>query len=1523
MNDRTRGPGVGWLSRLVRGLGQGAAVLVGLVLLGAAGGLVLASQTATGRRAATAFLERTLRGAVDGRVEVGRMTGGNLVTRAVLERVSIADTGGRPFLELRDVRVEYNPVGFLTGDIHLRRMRAGRLELALVQDRDGSWNFDRIFGGGAEEPAADTAASDGEDGLRLRVTDAVVDGGRIAVRTPWTGSVGNGPSRGGGADEEGPIWRIEEGPAGPRRLIELEDVRGSLPYLRLAAPDRPMRIEADGVRARVLAVTQPLEVERLDATAVFGDTVRVELPAVRTGRSGLSGSGWVAPEDPPRFRFELDADPMAFADLQWLPVPVPSTGGGDGRLVLRTAEDPEVTAVDVREGVFRSGASRAEGGFTLLLEETPRFEDVALQLRPLELGLYRRLTGAEEGPDGTVEGRIAGAGPVDLFRIDASLRLRRPPGGDRGGDDGPPPERPDSVPAVAGPSSVELDGGIGLTGEPRALRGLDVRLASFEPVWTRLLGFDTRQRGRVDGELALDRTPAGRVAFTADLRHRMAGADSSHVSGEGSFRPGDTTRVDLGLRAEPLSLSVLDPWFPTLEMVGTVAGQGSLSGTFSALEASADLRTPRGRLRFDGSFDLAARRKAYDARLTAREIQLQQWIRGGPQTRLDVTGRVRGQGTDPDSLEATFDLEVLPSRFHGARVDSSLLRFTVRQGRASVDTFVVRSDVGTLRGRGGFGLGSGRSGSLFLDLEAPDLSSWNRWVVPGRLAVADTTARDLFAAFPEAEGEAEAGEEPAEGAAPDTLAGAISVRGVVDGNVASFGFGGSVSGRRVRWGEAAADSLRVAVSTASVRSLDSLVVEGRGREVGWGSHRADSASFRLVRTGEDRGRLTVDARREGRGALGGRADVLWSADRKEARLDSLALSTGSQRLGLAEPATLAYGDSGLVVRGLELVGRERGRLRIDGTVPGRGEVRLDLAARELDLAGLADLVRPGSPLVGTLGGTARLRGTAAAPVLEADLRAEGAGWDGLAHDSLTVSLAYRDRRVDGRVALRDGGRSLVRVEGGVRADLALRGVDDRLPEDPLDLTVTADSLPLALALLPTESLREVEGEMVGRVRVRGSPGSPRLDGELDVRDGSALVLPLGVRLREVGGRIGFEGSEARLDSLSMASDRGGRASVSGTVGLAEPSDPSFGLDLRAHELRAIDRRRASLTVDGRGRLGGSYRRAELTGRFRMSDGTIRVQEFMQQGQAVDLTDPELQALVDTAALAEQRILARVQDPFLQNLRTDVEVTLGPDLWLRSPELSVEVAGQLDVRMDRARDDVTVFGAARLVRGSYRFSGARGVISRQLRITGGRIEFVGTPGGNPNLDITAAHQVRTDEGTIRVEARITGTMLEPSLELNSDPPLSESDQVCVLLLNSPCGAPGAGELARSQLLGRLGAELSTVLASEVGFDYLELRGGGRRDARDEGGDGPAADEGSFLSQTEVEAGWYLSPEVFLTVTYPVGNRFPAGSLDWRFSEGWSLELLSELRYGRGLRTGAASNIERERTWGLFLFREWSF
>ena len=1484
------------VARLAKGAGQTATAVLGILLLAAASGVLLLTQTATGRQAAASFLEGTLADAVTGTVQVGPITGGNLLTRAELDRFRIAGPDGETFLELRGVRLTYSPLGLLRGRYHLRRLRAASMELRLVQARDDGWNFDRIFQGDEAEP--DTADGDGPS---LWVTDAVLADGRVVVRTPWTPEAATAAAadslvRAALAGEA--IWRYERAGEGIERVVTLEGLRGRFPLLRILDPSRPMHLEFEDVRAGARVVTRDLAVERFDGEATFADSVRIGVERLRTPNSSLAGEGWVLAEDPPRYRFDLEAERLGFEDLAWLPVPVPDAGGGPADLVVRTTADPEVLAVDVRNARVRSGASRATGGLSVYLEEPPVLSEVDLDLQPLELSLVAELIGRDTMPVGLVRGRVRGAGPIDLFDVDADVTLRRADG--------------------AGPaSSLTVEGGIGLVGDPRRMRGLRLAYRDFELHWTRVVGIDTRQPGRITGQATLDRASAGRIGFMADLRHGGPDLATSRIVASGSFAPGDPPSVALNLRADPLALSVVDPYFPALDLVGSVRGPASLSGSLSNLTARADLATPRGQIGFDGSFDLAAARKAYDAELTARGIQLRQWLREGPDTRLDVRGRVRGEGTDPATLDASFDLELLPSTFAGARIDSSLLRFSVDEGLARIDTFAIRSDVGTVRGRGGFGLAADRSASLFLDLDVPELAAANRWVVPGRSPTpSDTTARDLFANFP-----VEGSEEGA--SLPDTLAGTLAARGVLYGNVESFGAGGRLDVRRAHYGALGADSLRVTLQAPDARSLDSVVVAGTGWGVERDPLRADSATFRVARREGGRSDVRFRAVRGDEAAVTARGEVLWSEAEKSATLAELALAMGEQRLTLERSARLEYGEEGLLVRELALRGAEGdAHLRVDGRVPRSGEVDLRAAADGLSLGALRRFLAVEAPFAGELEGRLRVTGTASEPRMGGSVAVVEPSFGGRAFGRLSAELDYADRVLRAEGALEAGGTTLARLSGRLRANLAPWADGPRLEDRPIDATVTADSLPLAVPLLAVASLREATGVLTGRVRMRGEPGAFSLDGELRVARGGATVPALGIRLTRMHGRATLEGTEVRVDTFRLASAAGGTADVAGSIDLAEPTDPGLALEIAARNLRGIDTRRYSLAVNGSGRLGGSYRRPDLTGRFRLSDGTVRVREFLSGAEVVDLTDPAITGLVDTTVLAERRVLERARNPFLQNLRAEVDLRLGPDLWLRSPDLNVEIAGDVDLRMDRAQGNVRLFGDVRLVRGTYTWTGARGLVSRRLRIEEGRIEFVGTPGVNPNVEITALHRIRTGRiGTLEVRARVSGTMLDPQLALSSRPPMPESDQVCVLLLNSPCAAPAAGALARDQLLGRIGAELSSALATEVGADYLEVRSAGGRGALT--GDEDEGPERSLFSEAEVEAGWYLSPEVFLTVTYPFGRPFPEGSLDWRFTDQWTLELLTELRFEQGFRSSASSNLERDRTWGLFLFREWSF
>jgi hypothetical protein len=929
----------------------------GLLSLGIAASLFGLTQTRPGRDLVFSYLEGALRNAIRGDVEIGSVLRGNLLTRVVLERFVISGADGTPFVALDTVRLEYDPLSLVRGQLRFRSMDATRAEIVLRELPDGTWNFGRIFGDTAVTPAdepsqtadsvaagdaagEDTASADDlteevSDGLRLIFTDAEVRGGRLEIRRPWSeGLEGRARTTALRAARSGEtIWRLERvglesEEESYEQVFAIDSLRGTFPLIRILDAQRPLRVEMRGLRGQLGAVRQPLDVGRYDGSVTFGDTIRVEFDRLDLGSSALQGAGWVEPGSPLTYQFELAAGPVGFADLQWLPIPVPGEGGGPMGITLRSRDD--VMVVDIRDGVITSGDTRVSGGFTLALESTPRFESLALDLTPLRLQWLDRLLGRPELVDGYVRGGLTGSGRIDALLIDANVELS-------------------DVNGSVTPSGLRAVGGVALV-EPYPLRELGLEFVAFEPHWAEYLSLGTGLPGRIDGTATLDRRAGGALGFRGEISHVGEGGDVSSLSGGGGLDLQTGSAINVSVITDPLALSMLRPFLPDANLVGAVRGPIRASGALNDLQASVDLETPRGQLRFNGRFDVTADDPTYDAEIVADGVELDQWIETAPASKLAVRGRVVGQGVDPETLAASFDLEILPSVFEQARIDTSLVRFTVANALAVIDTFAIRSDVGRVQGRGEFGLSEEASGELVLEAMVPDLTQWNRWIldeIPG--AAAQEGVEDLFADLAVAVTAEE--NAPIEG-----LAGSFEATGVASGNVRDFSVQAAVTAIDARYEGLGATTLEVRVEVADPLVRDSLTLDLIGAGVDLFGHAVDSLSVQFQRQGPGPAALTVDARRDSTLRLSSSGRIERTEDRFALGFDRLRVLVGSGESVLQEPTRVAYGDAGLSVDRLQLTG-SLGGLAAHGLIPvnepGRMEVRLD----DLDLVQLAERSR--------------------------------------------------------------------------------------------------------------------------------------------------------------------------------------------------------------------------------------------------------------------------------------------------------------------------------------------------------------------------------------------------------------------------------------------------------------------------------------------------------------------------------------------------------------------------------------
>jgi hypothetical protein len=319
--------------------------------------------------------------------------------------------------------------------------------------------------------------------------------------------------------------------------------------------------------------------------------------------------------------------------------------------------------------------------------------------------------------------------------------------------------------------------------------------------------------------------------------------------------------------------------------------------------------------------------------------------------------------------------------------------------------------------------------------------------------------------------------------------------------------------------------------------------------------------------------------------------------------------------------------------------------------------------------------------------------------------------------------------------------------------------------------------------------------------------------------------------------------------------------------------PIFDLTFRARRFRAIDDRRF-LTLDASGTvvLTGPAWQPHLTGRVTADEGTLHFADLITK-RIVDLENPGDSGLIDLNLVRQERLGANFQNRFLDSLTIDtLRLQMGESFWLRSSEANIQLDGSLTIEKHRAQ--YRYDGTLNAVRGNYALR-IGGFVTKDFTVERGTVRYFGTPDLNADLDIEARHVVIASENgeEIPVTARITGTMLQPRLELQSAPTanrpaLSQTELVSYLMFGRPTfslqGSNGQGsqyaavQAGLSYLSSALSSEIQRSLISDLGvpIDYLDIKTGGA-------GAGLAGQTGSAQVAT-VAAGWQIGRRWFVTL-----------------------------------------------------------
>jgi len=1164
-----------------------------------------------------------------------------------------------------------------------------------------------------------------------------------------------------------------------------------LPYVRLSSPfsgGRGVRIEVAALRGESSEPALAVRDAR-GALEVVGDTIAVDFGTIRLAgtTTSMRGRFVVPPQASLQVDLALDAKRFTSDDVRALfPWLQPGVTGA-GRLTARH-RSADVLIIDARGlDLALANGGTVRGNLGLVLGPADAWEARGVDLRTDDFDLaYLRGMLDTVPMEGRLTGRTRADGPRQALEVQLDWLFH-----DRRADS--------AATMVRGAGSVAFGVPGDIVFHDLHLDTARIALATVHAISPAVaLQGDLEGRGSLEG-------PWRNFTFTGTLVHHRDTLPRTRASGwvRLDLRR-DTVGVWGELTLDSLQWDALRPDYPSVPFRGGMAGRLRLGGLLDSLSVGGTLAGPWGALDGQGTFVVVA------PHLAARDLDFRfdtlvvtPIEEGLPGTSL--TGRLRGS-YDADTLRAplaVLEVDLAASRLGGARLDSATARGTIADSVLHVDSLSAQWLGALLSGGGDLPLAGSSEDSLTFRLDAEAVAVLQPLLArlaPGGLLEGDSIGGEV------------GGTLSVSGSLAEPL-----VRWSVtspDLRWNSLYFHEVTSDGSLRWAHPATVRAGVGVTrlTAGTRTYDSLHAEVSGAP--------ESMDF-------------VAAAGLGPYATLRAGGGLSQGDTLVVRFDSLFVGTGSDEWRVPAGAEIRMTPASVRLVDMRLSTADgRGVLAVEGGLPGVAVDSLIGRAEGIPIADLWALLQydPASAS-GELAGSFRVAGVAADPSIDVAFSLRNAVFNEYRTPLSDGTVHYADRRLTGEVNAWRAGTKIVTVGIDLPMDLRFGSVERRRLPGALSVRARADSVDLALLSAVSPQIRQTEGRLSLNIGIEGTWSSPRLEGFLVIQDGAVTFPSLGVRQRELQGRLSLRGDTIIVDTLSAQSGAG-FASVRGRVRLQELTQPVLDLQIRAQDFRALDVPDfLTLVTSGNVQLRGPVFGAVLTGEGTIPRGVVYFADIIGKN-IVDLSDTLL--AMDSSAAAALRaghLGPDFQSMFLDSVRIqDLALTMGNDVHLRSSEADVFLTGQ--VLVQKRGKEYRLDGTLSTPRGTYQlFVGP--TIRKQFTVTRGEVRYFGTPDLNAALDIDARHQLRGQRGeNVTVYAHLGGTMLEPELTLTSDvrPVLTDEEIISYLVIGAPNVQAGRGVVGYgiqesfSNLAAQISGQISSRVMADLGLplDYLEIR-----------------------------------------------------------------------------------------------------
>ncbi|MBN2541807.1 translocation/assembly module TamB [bacterium] len=521
-------------------------------------------------------------------------------------------------------------------------------------------------------------------------------------------------------------------------------------------------------------------------------------------------------------------------------------------------------------------------------------------------------------------------------------------------------------------------------------------------------------------------------------------------------------------------------------------------------------------------------------------------------------------------------------------------------------------------------------------------------------------------------------------------------------------------------------------------------------------------------------------------------------------------------------------------------------IKIDGNISLSGEEDLQVEIANIELKELVRTFRLSLDTGGDLSMKLNIQGNADKPVIEGNVALRKGYVNQFVFLVLEGQLDYKEEQLSWLFSLIPVSTDSLTISGYLPVNLSLSDPGDLIyDERKMEIRIWTERLPLSVLQAIGREVEEVNGIIVCDLTIGNVIKDPVAKGFFRIQNGAIKVPDYGIDYKDFQMALTIDDTKIKLDKMQMKRDKG-KLSLNGYVvmdsSIISGKIEDMQVKLKADKFFVVRHRDFEAQISGEAELSGDLETPVFGGKITVLRSSFNLPALTGQshktGMELDVSVPMLvEALQEPVIITDTTLLITAPEQpgerkpaeIIENLRGRYKVIMPKNTWIRSPEMKIEISGDLD--LVKEGDAFEIFGFVDIVRGYYDLYG------RRFKIKKGNISFQGGTEYNPEVLLEAEYIFRTAEREKKaLKLYVTGKALNPTMRFTlNDIETTEGDAISYIMFGrsldeltygqqagiANAAGGSTGDIAKGLAANLLSDQLAKTLGKKLKLDYIEL------------------------------------------------------------------------------------------------------